>query len=499
MRNLLIYVLFAGCMQGCSLGPDYFRDAHAPTLPEQYRENDNMAAESDTSTTSQPMARWWERIEDPLLNGYVERLLQDNLSLKQASERVIQATERVRTARSNYFPSVGANGTASRSFSPGVANSNIPFAPPANRNYVNTYNADLSIDWQIDLFGRIGRAIEGSIAAADATAYDREATLHSLIAELVRRRVAIATHAALTRLAEENTKNRDTHYRLVKRRYQLGVRDTQRADVHLAQETASTTRADVEAFRRTLSSERYALDILLGKAPGATAKDRTDFPLLPPPRDIPLCLPASLLDRRPDVRAAELRLVAANADIGVSIGDLYPNITVSSALGVAGNQTANLFSSEQLTGSLLGSITNRIFEGGALRANIRIQESEARELAAAYAETILNAVREVETAIQSERTLTDELTALTVSLDALRSAERLTEERYIAGLDTLRDYLDTQQRRYITEQQWLQAQQALWQARIDLYLALGGDWLHTTANDLPCRSSPQTSEAKHAA
>ena len=399
---------------GCSMGPDYQRAEHTPTMPKTFAE-----AKEDAATNYQ-MAHWWERIDDALLSEYVSLLLEENLSLIQANERLVQATAVVRSARADYYPTLGIDGNRNRSFAPGVNNSNIPFDVRSDRNFATTYGANATTSWQLDLFGRIGRSVESAIANAEATAFDKEALKQSLIAQLVRQRVAVATNARLVRWAEDNTRNRETSYGLVKRRYDLGAQNSNLADVFLAEENLSTVRSDIHEFMRLLSAESYNLDVLLGQMPGTTDAYNSQFPLLPPPRDVPVCLPASLLDRRPDLRAAELRVAAATADIGVAIADLYPNISITGSLGFAGNTTNDLFSARQLTGSLIGAITTRIFEGGRLRANIRIQESEARELAAAYAETILNAVREVETALQAERALAEEATELERSVEAFR-------------------------------------------------------------------------------
>jgi outer membrane protein TolC len=198
------------------------------------------------------------------------------------------------------------------------------------------------------------------------------------------------------------------------------------------------------------------------------------------------CLPVDLLDRRPDLRASELRLAAADAEIGVAMADLYPGLTLGGNIGVSGNQAGNLFSADQLAGSLLLTITSRLFEGGALRANIRLQESEARELSARYAGNVLGALREVETALKAEQELEKEMDSLQQSLQAVRKAESISLTRYQEGIESLRAYLEIQQRRYLVEQSWLRLLQEKWNNRITLYLALGGDWVQSDDNTPVC-------------
>ncbi|MEO0446473.1 MAG: TolC family protein, partial [Verrucomicrobiota bacterium] len=190
----------------------------------------------------------------------------------------------------------------------------------------------------------------------------------------------------------------------------------------------------------------------------------------------PETLPIALLDSRPDLEAAELRLRAANADIGVAVADLYPNVSLSGGIGFTSSIAEDLFDADRLSGSLVGSIVQRIFEGGALRANIRLQEAELEGLARNYASLVLTALQEVESALQGESKLREQLLRQGQSVRALKQAEELSRERYLDGLLSLQDFLDTQQRRYAAEQSWLLTHQTYWNNRVNLYLALGGEY-----------------------
>lgn len=413
-----------------------------------------------------PMAHWWKRIDDPVLEGYVEQLLSSNLGLLQASERVIQAQERLNIQRGSYFPQISGDIAANRSFTPGTT----------KRIFTDNYRAELDTAWEIDLFGRIRKSVSSARSSFNASVYDQEALKHALIAELTKRRIGISVQKRLLDLAQQNAQNRESFYNLVKRRYDLGAQGVSSSDVFLAEENFTSVQADIFQFERQLSEESYALDVLLGQMPGTTDPFASKFPMIVPPLDIPICLPADLIDRRPDLKASNFRMQAAKADIGVAVADLYPSISLGGSLGFTGTSGSDFFSAEQLAGSLLGNIMTRIFEGGRLRANIRLQESEAKELAAAYAENILNAVREVETALKAETELKKELKATGKSVQALKNAVTISDDRYSRGIETLQNLLDTQQRTYLREQEYILTQQSRWNARIDLYLALGGDW-----------------------
>lgn len=478
------------CLASCAVGPDY---AGVPNVADN--EEETFLNAPGNASGGEDMTRWWERLDDPLLNEYVETLLEENLSLKEASERMLQAQARASIQRGGYFPSVNADNSATRSFQP-INGFAIPgIGGGGNERFFNTlYDAGLNISWEIDLFGRIRRANESAQANFVASAYDRQALEQSLIADLLSRRVAIAVNSRLLELAQENAHNQNAIYQLVRRRYDLGASTTTLSDVYLAKENYHSTKADIASFEQALAEETYRLDVLLGKKPGSTTPNHNGFSLLAPPSDAMVCVPATLLDRRPDLRAAELRAVAANADIGVAIADLYPAVSLGGTIGVTGNTTNNLLSADQLAGSLLGNITGRIFEGGALRANIRLQEAEAREAAAAYANNVLEAMREVETALSAEMQLARQITQLGRSVKALRRAETLTEKRYRSGIETLREFLETQQRRYQVEQNFLRTQQEKWQARINLYLALGGDWFNDQTKNTSNACQPNSNQ-----
>ena len=481
MRHMVKY-RFLLCslllLTSCAVGPKYERPVTKAS------QTGNFINDLKQERDVYPISQWWERINDPVLTSYVDQLLQENLDLRQASERVIQAQERVNIQRGGFFPTLGAGADASRNFT--SFNGGAGIGALNNRVYTTSYGADLSTSWQIDLFGKIRRSVESADAGLEASLFDQQALTHSLISELLTTRIAIAVNKHRLDLARQNVKNRKETYELVKNRYDLGVQGTSAADVYLAEENYTTVQADVHEFERLLSDQIYGFDVLLGQVPGTTTPLVSDFPLLPPPLDVPLCMPADLLDRRPDLRASELRLAAATADIGVAVADLYPSLTLGGGIGFSSDSTGNLFTADQLAGNILASITSRLFEGGSLRANIRLQEAEARERAASYAGNILEAIREVESSLKAEQELAKQLQSIRSSTNALRQAEEISKDRYLKGLLTLQNYLDTQQRRYNLEQSLLGKQQEKWNARIALYLALGGDWFGTTEDNMIC-------------
>lgn len=467
----IIFISFC-IITGCAVGPDYSR-------PETSATHSKVYINASESSSALSLNRWWERINDPLLPDYIHRLLEQNIELKEAGARILQARARLGIEKGANYPSVSANTSASRSFSP----SNSINGTSSERSYNTSYVAELQASWEIDLFGRISKSVESATATFQASLYDREALTHALVADLVNRRIAIGVNQRLLALAQNNAANRQKIYDLIRKRYDMGARNSDLEDVLLAKENFTTVKADINRFQRILKNEVYAFDILLGQNPGETDIITSVFPILPAPLDVAVCVPASLLDRRPDLKANEFRLVAASANIGVAMADLYPGLNLVGALGFSGDNRSRLFNSDQMTGSIIGSFTARLFEGGRIRANIDLQEAETRELAHAYAGDVLQAIGDVESALQSENELTEEVISLNESVDALKKAEAISQKRYRSGLIPLRDFLDTQQRRYQIEQSAILREQEKWNTRIALYLALGGDWFSKKSND----------------
>lgn len=423
---------------------------------------------SDQTQMPHSMARWWETIDDPLLQRYVDKLLKQNLDITQATQRIMQARTELTTARSDFLPSLTTTQNAGRSFAPN--------ATTDQRQYANSFGADLDISWQLDLFGKIRKSTEAAQARFDATIYEREALAQSLVAALLERRVAIAVQAHMLTLSEQIAVNAKNTLDIVKRRYEAGANGVTLAEVYSAQNAYDMAMANTHDYDIALHENIYALDVLLGDQPGTNQPLIEAFPLASTPPSAPACLPASLLDRRPDLKSSELALKAASADISVAVADLYPDLTLGGSLGVTSDSTGNLLTADRLAGSLLGTLTTRLFEGGALRANIQMREAQAREQAALYAQNILGAIEEVENAMKSERELSNKLLSAQHAFDTLTKAEDVAQKRYERGTITAQDLLEARNNTLNAGITLHQTQQNLWSARTALYLALGGNW-----------------------
>lgn len=474
IRYSSISLLLVMMLNGCMIGPDYQRPSTVATTQHSYT---SLSATLDASDRT---IRWWQSMNDPDLDAYIARLISDNLQLKEAAARIRQAWEQRAIAQSNLLPSLSSSADASRSFQTPEGIGSAAGSKTSRRIYSNAFSAGLSTAWQIDLFGKIRRSINAADALYKAEEANSIALLHSLIAELAQRRIAIASLQRQIELTQRIIKTRSITLETVETRYKAGANNVSSMDVYLARANLAAARADIPSLKQQLAEQTYALDVLLGQAPGTTDPFQIQLPLLPPPLDAPVGVPAQLLDRRPDLRTAELKMISATQDIGIAIADLFPDLTLQGSFALQSSALDHFFDSQNLAGSILSDILMRIYQGGRLRANIRLQEYQVRELAAAYAGVVLNAMREVEIALTNEQLLLERVQTQKERLEAIRKTEETMEDQYSRGIRTIFELLDVQERHYLAEQAYLLAAQAKWQNRIALYLALGGDWFEIT-------------------
>jgi len=439
--------------------------------------------------------KWWTRYEDPLLNTLIEKMLDQNLEIEAAAARSLQAQEQISQARGALYPSLSLDSSASRvatpsgaggfvgggAIAPGGAGTGAGFATSSpDTIYRNNYELGLSASWQVDLFGRVRNSITAAQASLQASEAEKQALVQNLITQLIGQRVTLATLLAQIELTEQTIENRERTLESVERRYKLGSEQASALEVRLARENLESAKSQLPPLEADYAEALYTLDILLGEMPGTNDYFALeDFPLLPPPDRLTVPPPLALLDRRPDLIGAAYRVEAAQANIGVAMADLYPNLSLSGDYGYQASELNNLISPEQIAWSLIGNLTAPLFEGGRLRAAVRLREAEAKELAANYAQQILQAVGDVETALKREDELRNQLSGLDSTLEQSQAAYDLAYRRYTRGLVPFTDLLEIERRLFQTRTQLLQIQQSVWQARLNLMLALGGDWLDT--------------------
>lgn len=411
--------------------------------------------------------RWWERFEDPATDALVERALANNLDLRAAGARVLEAEARLGAARGARGPALDVSGRAARNF-------NQRFF--ISRADIEDWDVNATLSWQADLFGRLRAAQRAQGAAWKAGVFDHEALAHSLVAQVVRGRVALSVGLQRLDVARGVVRSRARTLATVEARYARGVQGSSAVDVRLARENLAAAEAAIPALELALSRAGFALDVVLGARPGTSVADRSLALALPTAPAPPPGVPAALLDRRPDLRAAAYRFTASEAEVDVAVASLWPDLVLSATGGFSALGAGNLLTSDSLYEQIAANLSARLFASGQLRAEVRAAEARFAAQTAEYAASVLNAVREVEDALAAERRLREQLAFVRTQRDEAVRAEQLARDRYGRGLESLLVVLETERRQIAATDSFLRLSESVWNARIDLHLALGGDW-----------------------
>jgi len=414
---------------------------------------------------------WWESFGSPELNETIQTALERNWDLRAAVARVRQAEAQARIAGADLKPQLGAtlDGARARRNFIGLP---IPGAPPGGvlSTTSTTLGLSLSLSWEIDLWGRLGARAGAAVADYQAAQTDLAGAHLSLAGQVAKTWFATAAAAQQVELARAQVESFQTTARQVRGRYDRGIRPA--LDLRLALANLEGAEASLRLREELLDAAIRQLETLLGRYPGRQVETPTALPDTPPA--VPGELPADLVARRPDLAAAERRLAAAGARVRAAKKDLYPRLSLTASGGTSSAELKDLVSGDFGVWSLAGNLLQPIFQGGRLRAAVKLAEGAADERLAGYASAALNAYLEVETTLRAETLLAEREAHLAEAARQSRAAERLADERYRAGLDTFITVLESQRRAFQAETEWLLARQERLANRVDLFLALGG-------------------------
>jgi NodT family efflux transporter outer membrane factor (OMF) lipoprotein len=399
----------------------------------------------------------------------VELALQNNTDLQAAAARVLEAEAALHRAHGARLPQVGFNASAT--------DQRFSFVlPEVGRRTIDstTYSYNFNVSWQTDLLGRLKRTQQASWASLMAQEEAEQALVHTIVSLVVRSRVLVATAARALEINRQITASWESTTNTVDRRYRAGLAGA--VELHLARENLAAVRASEAVIAGQLDQARLALDVLVGRRPGSSDPLPDTLPELPSLEPVPLGLPASLLDRRPDLRQAEMQLAAATYGVGAAIANLYPDLSLTGSIGASADKINDLTLDDGLVYNAVANLVSPIFSGGQRRADVDAAKARVEQATALYAGAVLTALREVEDALVlgDSTTLNWEFSDQRVS--EARAADRLAKQRYQRGVETLLTVLETERRLRLAEQAIITATADVWNARIDLFLALGGDW-----------------------
>jgi multidrug efflux system outer membrane protein len=460
---------------GCTVGPNYV--APNLTVPASFSEALSTTQPADQASAAQAV-RWWTTFNDPQLNSLIDRALQSNLDLRAAESRIRQARAQYGVTLAGEYPTVGANGSASRRrSSTALRGSSSVFSGGAGRPS-NLYQAGFDATWEIDVFGGVRRGIEAAENDIEATVEDRRDVLVILLSEVARTYIDYRGFARQIAIANENLKAQNETLDVTRRQFEAGLKTATELDVARAQSLVATTESQIPALDISLRQTAYSLALLLGKDPTALIKELGTFQPIPTGEmTIPrLGVPAELLRRRPDIRRAERQLAAATARIGVATADLLPKFSLTGSLGLESVRFKDISSYGSRFWSIGPSVSWPIFDAGRIRANIRIQNALQEQAFIRYQNSVLVSLQDVENALVAFSREQSRRHHLSDAVDADKRAVTLATQRYNAGLTDFLSVLDSQRSLYAAQDQLVLSDRFVSEDLVALYKALGGGW-----------------------
>jgi NodT family efflux transporter outer membrane factor (OMF) lipoprotein len=467
----------------CSVGPDYVRPSMIS--PDAYKELDGWKIARPQDALAR--GAWWEIFGDPQLNALEARVSISNQNLAVAEAQYRQARALVREARAGYFPTVtiGAGFTRLRQSTTitsggtsGTSGSAISGSGGSAGAARSDFQVGLDFSWELDVWGRIRRTVESNRASAQASAGDLEAARLSFQAALAQDYFQLRTLDAQKQLLDETVSAFEKFLRLTQDRFANGV--ASQADVVQAQTQLKTTQAqaiDVGVQRAQLE---HAIAILMGQAPSTFTLPAA--PLAATPPAIPVGVPSELLERRPDIAAAERRMAAANAQIGVAVAAFYPTITLNASSGLESSSLAKWFTAASRFWSVGPGISQTVFDGGLRHAQTDAARAGHDATIATYRQTVLAAFQGVEDNLAALGILEEENGVQDEAVKAAQDSVRLTTQQYKAGTVSYLNVITVQTIALTDEVTAIQIRGRRMAAAVLLVQALGGGW---TAAELP--------------
>ncbi len=456
----IIFILFFLFISGCAaVGPDYcLPETDFPKKWHTNLEKGLVAASPDPVA----LARWWNTLDDPLLAEMILRAARNNLDLKEARARVLEARARTGIASAGYFPDIDISGSGIRNGSGSGEESDF-------------FSAGFDAGWELDIFGGTRREVEAAEANLEAVREDLHDVLVSLLAEVGINYVNARTLQTRIAIARENIKAQNDTYELTRFRFEAGLIDE--LAVKQALYNLESTRSQVPLLESELEAAMNRLAILMGLSPGTLHQELAESRPVPvPPLVVAVGIPADALRLRPDIRKAERQLAAQTARIGIATADLYPSFNFIGSIGLEAFDLGDLFDISNRVWRLGPNFYWKFFDAGAIRENIRVQSAIKGQFLAQYESAVLSALEEVENALTAYAKEHARRKSLAVAAEAANHAVSLAQMRYQTGLVEFNTVLDAQRSLLSFQDQLARSDGTITTNLIRLYKALGGGW-----------------------
>ena len=460
--NRLLAVALGVALGGCAVGPDYQR----PEVPVPPQWEINIQTANDLANTV-----WWEQFGDPELNRLIRTALQDNKDVKIAAARVEEYLGRYGVTRSAQFPQVGANAVGARTRS---GESTVPSGTELTND---SYQIDLGVSFELDLWGKLRRATESARAQLLATEEAQRTVILSLVGQLANSYVLLLDYDRQLAVTKATLKTRSEAVRINGLRFKAGL--IGELDYQQAVAEYQNAAVQVPLLERQIAQQENAISLLLGHNPGPIQRGVTLDKLALP--QVPGGLPSDLLERRPDIRQAEQQLIAANAQIGVAKAAFFPAISLTGFFGGASTDLSDLFNGPSRTWQFAGQLTQPIFTAGKLEGQLQAAEAVQQQALFNYQQVIQKAFAEVDNSLIAISKLRTQLQDEQAQVKALQRYLDLATLRYRNGYSDYLTVVDAERNLYTAQLQYVQDQGTLYTALISLYAALGGGWVNQAA------------------
>lgn len=459
--NPLLLGLLTTALAACAVGPDYKRP-DAPVAPAYKEAGDWLSA---TPRDDVQRGAWWEAFNDPQLNELEKQIVISNQTLAQAEAQYRQATALLRQTRAGFLPTVGVDASVQRA---GGNNGSS-----TTTNIGNRYSLSADVSWELDLWGRVRRSVEASSASAKASEADLASARLSTQAQLAQSYFQLRITDEQKRLLDETVSGYERSLQLTQNQYNVGV--AAKADVAQALTQLKSSQAQAIATNIQRAQLEHAIAVLLGKTPAEfSIEPATLLAVIPPPT--PPGVPSTLLERRPDIAAAERRMAAANAQIGVAKAAYFPSLTISASGGYQSSSFSDWITLPSRFWSVGPAAALTLFDGGARSAQTDQAVAAYDQNVAVYRQTVLTAFQEVEDNLVALHLLTEQAQVQNEAVAAAQESLKIATNQYKAGTVSYLNVVTAQNAAYSNQTSALTVLNSQLTASVLLIKALGGDW-----------------------
>jgi multidrug efflux system outer membrane protein len=460
LRSRSLALSFVTLLSACMVGPDYRRPA--VDAPKAWRFSVNETHEISN-------VAWWDQFHDPALSNLVRAALKSNLDLEIAAANVDQAAAQYGITRSAQFPQVSAGASAARER---VSQTTALTVPPGKQVF-NDYGVNLSASFELDVWGKLRRATESARASLLASEEGRRTVVLTVVTSVADGYIQLRALDRQLEIAQHTSETLREAARLQRVRFEEGA--VPESDYRQAESQYEAAAAQVPELERQIVRQENFISVLLGRNPGPIQRGRSIDQLLFP--EVPDALPASLLERRPDIVQAEQNMIAANANIGVAKAAYFPDINLTAALGLESAQLSDLFKGPSKVWSFGGSLTQPIFNAGLIRSQVAQAQAFERQALYSYQRSIISAFQDVENALVDRTKFGEARVEQAKNVAALQRFRDLAALRYKEGATIYLEVSSAEQSLFNAQLSLVGTQAQLFQSYANLYRAMGGGWV----------------------